>query len=124
MIDERPRGPGRRGLRGEPKPWSTRAISTRRSLFSNSSATGPASPAEGRDHGRITEIREAQSYNRFVERYNQAVDLANQGDVQGALAILGPLIETTQDPTQVERARTLVQRLKGPEKKRSGSKPR
>jgi tetratricopeptide (TPR) repeat protein len=73
---------------------------------------------------RITEIREAQSYNRFVDGYNQAVDLVNQGDVRGALAILEPLIETTQDPTQVERARTLVQRLKGPEKKRSGPKPR
>ena len=66
-----------------------------------------------------TEIREAQSYNRFVDGYNRAVDLANRGDVQGALAILEPLIETTQDPTQVERARSLVQRLKGPKKKRS-----
>ncbi len=68
--------------------------------------------------GRITEIREAQSFNRFVDSYNQAVLLANQGDVKGAIAILEPLIETTQDPTQVERARSLVQRLKGSEKKR------
>lgn len=68
---------------------------------------------------RITEIRETQSYNRFVDGYNQAVDLANRGDVRGALAILEPLIETTQDPTQAERARSLVQRLKGLEKKRS-----
>lgn len=73
---------------------------------------------------RITEIREAQSYNRFVDGYNQAVDLANRGDVRGAIAILEPLIETTQDPTQVERARSLAQRLKGPEKKRPGSKLR
>ena len=72
---------------------------------------------------RITEIREAQSFNRFVDGYNQAVDLANKGDVRGAIAILEPLIETTQDPTQVERARSLVQRLKGPEKKRSGTIP-
>ncbi|HEV2853916.1 MAG TPA: tetratricopeptide repeat protein [Thermoanaerobaculia bacterium] len=72
---------------------------------------------------RITEIREAQSFNRFVDRYNQAVDLANQGDVRGALAILEPLIETTRDPVQAERARTLAQRLKGPEKKRGGSRP-
>lgn len=67
---------------------------------------------------RITEIREAQNFNRFVDGYNQAVDLANRGDVRGAIAILEPLIETTQDPTQVERARSLVQRLRGPEKKR------
>ena len=34
---------------------------------------------------RITEIREAQSFNRFVDGYNQAVDLANRGDVPGAI---------------------------------------
>lgn len=73
---------------------------------------------------RITEIREAQSYNHFVDGYNQAVELANQGDVRGAIAILQPLIETTRDSTQVERARTLVERLQKPEKKRSGAKPR
>jgi 5'-deoxynucleotidase YfbR-like HD superfamily hydrolase len=73
---------------------------------------------------RITEIREAQSYNRFVDGYNQAVDLANRGDVKGAIAILEPLIETTSNATQAERARTLVERLREPEKKRSGKKPR
>lgn len=67
---------------------------------------------------RITEIREAQRFNHFVDGYNQAVDLANRGDVQGAIAILEPLIETTPDPMQVERARSLVERLKGPDKKR------
>jgi tetratricopeptide (TPR) repeat protein len=73
---------------------------------------------------RIREIQEAQSFNQFVERYNEAVSLANKGDVQGALAILEPLIGTTRDPMQVERARGLIQRLKGPEKKRAGSRPR
>lgn len=73
---------------------------------------------------RIDEIRSAQSFNRFVDQYNEAVDLANKGDVRGAVAILEPLIETTQDATQAERARTLLQRLKGPEKKRSATKPR
>lgn len=58
-----------------------------------------------------------------MDGYNQAVDLANRGDVKGALAILEPLIETTQDSTQVERARTLAARLQKPEKKRSGKKP-
>jgi len=53
-----------------------------------------------------------------------AVSLANKGDVQGAIAVLEPLIETTRDPMQVERARSLIQRLKGPEKKRAGSRPR
>lgn len=73
---------------------------------------------------RIAEIRSAQSFNRFVDRYNEAVDLANKGDVRGAVTILESLIEATQDATQVERARALLQRLKGPEKKRTGTKPR
>lgn len=71
----------------------------------------------------IAEIRSVQSFNHFVTRYNEAVDLANQGDVHGAMAILEPLIETTQDATQTERARTLLERLKGLGKKRSGTKP-
>jgi tetratricopeptide (TPR) repeat protein len=71
----------------------------------------------------IAEIRSVQSFNHFVARYNEAVDLANQGDVRGAVAILEPLIETTQDATQAERARTLLERLKGLGKKRSGTKP-
>jgi len=71
----------------------------------------------------IAEIRSVQSFNQFVARYNEAVDLANQGDVRGAVAILEPLIETTQDATQAERARTLLERLKGLGKKRSGTKP-
>ncbi|HKI06630.1 MAG TPA: DUF1570 domain-containing protein [Thermoanaerobaculia bacterium] len=63
---------------------------------------------------RIREIQEAQNFNHFVDRYNEAVALANKGDVRGATAILEPLVETTRDPMQVERARTLIRRLKGP----------
>jgi tetratricopeptide (TPR) repeat protein len=73
---------------------------------------------------RIREIQEAQNFNHFVDRYNVAVSLANKGDVQGAIAVLEPLIETTRDPMQVERARSLIQRLKGPEKKHAGSRPK
>jgi tetratricopeptide (TPR) repeat protein len=73
---------------------------------------------------RIQEIREAQGFNHFVDRYNEAIALANKGDVPGAVAILEPLIEVTRDPVQVEQVRTLIQRLKGPEKKRAGSQPR
>jgi Flp pilus assembly protein TadD len=72
---------------------------------------------------RIEEIREAQNFNHFVDRYNEAIALANRGDVKGAVAILEPLVEVTRDPVQVERARTLIQRLKGPEKKPPGSRP-
>jgi tetratricopeptide (TPR) repeat protein len=68
---------------------------------------------------RIEEVRRVLSFNTFVERYNQAVELANRGKVPEAVAILEPLVQTTQDPTQVERARTLLERLR-PVRKRKG----
>ncbi len=67
--------------------------------------------------GQLEEIRRKQSFNLFVERYNQAVELANQGDVKGAAAILEPLLSTTLDPMQTERARELLERLRPPPKK-------
>jgi Flp pilus assembly protein TadD len=69
---------------------------------------------------RIDEIHKVLDFNHFVEQYNQAVDRANHGDVQGAVAILEPLVETVRDPTQAEQARNLLQRLKGPGKRRAG----
>jgi predicted Zn-dependent protease len=73
---------------------------------------------------RIREVQKAQSFSHFVNRYNEAVSLANKGDVKGAVAILEPLIEMTPDPVQAERARTLIERLKRPEKKSAGSRRR
>jgi tetratricopeptide (TPR) repeat protein len=67
--------------------------------------------------GRLEEIRRRQSFNVFVERYNQAVELANQGDVKGAAALLEPLLSTTLDPMQTERARALLERLRPPARK-------
>jgi len=61
---------------------------------------------------RIEEIRGALNFNTFVDRYNQAVELANRGDVRGAAAILEPLVGSTQDPQQAERARALLNRLR------------
>jgi len=72
---------------------------------------------------RIDEIHKVLDFNRFVEQYNQAVDRANHGDVQGAVAILEPLAETARDPTQAEQARNLLQKLKGPAKRRAGKSP-
>ena len=66
---------------------------------------------------RIAEIQHALNFNTFVERYNQAVELANRGDVHGALALLEPLLTTTQDPVQVERARALIGHLRPAKKK-------
>jgi tetratricopeptide (TPR) repeat protein len=66
---------------------------------------------------RLEEVRRALDYNRFVEQYNQAVNLANQGNTKGAIAILEPLIETVKDPNQAEQGRALLGRLKAPGKK-------
>ena len=66
---------------------------------------------------RRAEIRSRQSFNLFVERYNRAVELANQGDAKGAAALLEPLLATTLDPTQAERARDLLERLRPPPRK-------
>ena len=66
---------------------------------------------------RIDEIQRALDFNAFVERYNQALDLANHGKVKDAVAILEALLTTTRDPAQVERARVLMERLRPPKKK-------
>lgn len=67
---------------------------------------------------QIEEIRHALNFNTFVDHYNQAVELANRGKVEEAAAILEPLLQTTQDPMQVERARSLLERLKPGRKKK------
>jgi Flp pilus assembly protein TadD len=67
---------------------------------------------------RLEEIRRKQSFNLFVESYNQAVELESQGDVKGAAALLEPLLATTLDPMQTERVRVLLDRLPSPQKKR------
>jgi len=69
---------------------------------------------------QIAEIQRALNFNAFVERYNQALELSNRGKVQEAVAILETLLQTTQDPVQVERARSLLERLKPVRKKKPG----
>ena len=71
---------------------------------------------------RIDEIEKALDFNRFVAGYNQAVELANRGDVQGAVALLAPLAETVRDPVQAEQARNLLVKLKPPAKRRGSGK--
>jgi len=66
---------------------------------------------------RIDEIHKALDFNRFVAGYNQAVELANRGDVQGAVAVLTPLAESVRDPVQAEQARNLLAKLKAPVKR-------
>jgi cytochrome c-type biogenesis protein CcmH/NrfG len=77
--------------------------------------------------GRLAEIRSKQNFNLFVELYNQAVERVNQGDVKGAAAILEPLLTSTLDPMQTERARSLLERLRPPhdkDKSRKNGVPR
>ncbi|HEV8577674.1 MAG TPA: DUF1570 domain-containing protein [Thermoanaerobaculia bacterium] len=71
---------------------------------------------------RIGEIQKVLSFNRFVDRYNEAVDLANKGDLRGAIAILEPLVQTAAESLQIEQARRLLDRLKEPERRRGASK--
>ncbi|MFL6192701.1 MAG: tetratricopeptide repeat protein [Thermoanaerobaculia bacterium] len=84
------------------------------------SLRGKTSHADRRDAlaARIEEIRLAQDFNRFVELYNQAVELVNRGNVRGAVAILEPLAKSARNPGQAEQARTLLQRLQPPRKRK------
>jgi tetratricopeptide (TPR) repeat protein len=67
---------------------------------------------------RITEIRNVIEFNRFADRYNEAVRLANRGDRKGAIAVLEPLVESTKNPDQVRQAREMLEALKELQKKR------
>jgi hypothetical protein len=59
----------------------------------------------------MSEIRQVIDYNRFVEEYNRAINLANRGDYAGAIAILEPLAQSTKAPSQQEMAKRLLTRL-------------
>ncbi|HET9211298.1 MAG TPA: tetratricopeptide repeat protein [Thermoanaerobaculia bacterium] len=67
---------------------------------------------------QIEEIHHVLNLSSFVESYNRAVELANRGKVQEAVAILEPLLQTAQDPEQAERARRLLERLRPVRKKK------
>ncbi|MFP5286752.1 MAG: tetratricopeptide repeat protein [Thermoanaerobaculia bacterium] len=67
---------------------------------------------------RITEIRNVLEFNRFADRYNEAVRLANQGDRKGAIAVLEPLVESTKNPDQARQAREMIEALKELQRKR------
>jgi tetratricopeptide (TPR) repeat protein len=62
--------------------------------------------------GRLEEVRHVIDYNRFVDRYNEAMHLAGR-DPKAALAILEDLIATTREPGQVEQAKRAVESLRG-----------
>lgn len=60
---------------------------------------------------QIDEIERVSAHNRFVDRYNQAVERVNRGDFAGAESILEPLIQETKDATDSQHAKDLLARL-------------
>jgi len=64
---------------------------------------------------RLAEVRDVLDYNRFVDRYNHAMEIAGK-DPQGAIAVLEDLVATTHEPGQVEQARQALESLRaGPQ---------
>ena len=61
---------------------------------------------------RIAQVREVLEFNRFVEQYNEAVRLTNQGKHKEALAVLEPLVRTTKNPDQARQAQDMLERIK------------
>jgi Tfp pilus assembly protein PilF len=60
---------------------------------------------------RLTDVRHVLEYNRFVDRYNQAMTLAGR-DPKAAIALLEDLVATTREPGQVEQAKKVLESLK------------
>jgi tetratricopeptide (TPR) repeat protein len=60
---------------------------------------------------RRTEVRDVLDYNRFVDRYNHAMEIAGR-DPHAAIAILEELVATTREPGQVDQARKALESLK------------
>jgi tetratricopeptide (TPR) repeat protein len=60
---------------------------------------------------RLDDVRHVLEYNRFVGRYNQAMELAGR-DPKGAIAILEELVATTREPGQLEQAKKVLESLK------------
>jgi tetratricopeptide (TPR) repeat protein len=61
---------------------------------------------------RLDEVRHVLAYNRFVGRYNKAMELAGR-DPKAAIAILEDLVATTSEPGQLEQAKKVLASLKG-----------
>ncbi|HSF43570.1 MAG TPA: hypothetical protein VLT87_27500, partial [Thermoanaerobaculia bacterium] len=60
---------------------------------------------------RIADVREVLDFNRFADRYNEAVRLANQGKHKDAVAVLEPLVQNTKNPDQARQAQEMLERI-------------
>jgi len=61
--------------------------------------------------GRLADVRHVLDYNSFVDRYNQAIELAAR-EPEAAIAILEELVATSREPGQVEQAKRVLESLK------------
>lgn len=60
---------------------------------------------------RIAEVKRVIAYNRFADRYNEALDLSRKMRDKEAIAILKDLIVEAPTPGQADQARWLLQQL-------------
>jgi tetratricopeptide (TPR) repeat protein len=60
---------------------------------------------------RLADVRHVLAYNRFVGRYNKAMELAGRNP-KAAIAILEDLVATTSEPGQLEQAKKVLASLK------------
>ncbi|HET9229527.1 MAG TPA: hypothetical protein VFR31_22795 [Thermoanaerobaculia bacterium] len=61
---------------------------------------------------RLAEVREALEYNRFGERYDEAVRLSEAGKTAEAIRILEELAANAPTPGQADQARRLLEELR------------
>ncbi len=57
---------------------------------------------------KIREIERTRNYNRYVDGYNTAVDLYNEGDFRGAIDVLEKLLTVVTSGYQADSARALL----------------
>ncbi len=58
--------------------------------------------------GKIRDLEWTLDYNHYVETYNQAVDLYNQKDFDGVIAVLDPLLATLPEGPQAASVKALI----------------
>lgn len=93
---------------------------THRSLFNYKRI--PVKP-ESRIEARVTPLTwPALAHNRFVGRYNEAIELVNAGKLEEGRAILQDLAADAPKPEQAESARKVVDQIDGILKVRKGTK--
>ena len=61
---------------------------------------------------RLAEVREAVEYNRFGERYDEAVRLSEAGKTDEAIRLLEELAASAPTPGQADQARRLLEELR------------